>query len=250
MRYPGLIPVAIVYSSSNNLAFFSFKIMRIITTDTFEQFQGFILKEASDRFVYRGVTSSTYNLIPKIGRYKKFNKLSLSKLVSQERFILNRFRREGYSYSHIPNSSLWEWLSLGQHHGLPTRLLDWTRNPLVALFFAVRDEHDGPSAVYADKIEKTFNPDTTKDPLMVGTVGKYIPVHISPRITSQAGLFTVHPDPRISHTSNHLLRIDIPATKRKEFKKILFKYGVHHASLFPDLDGLSRHIEYCQTDKY
>jgi hypothetical protein len=38
--------------------------------------------------------------------------------------------------------------------------------------------------------------------------------------------------------------------RRKEFKKILFKYDVHHASLFPDLDGLARHIEYCQTDTY
>jgi hypothetical protein len=171
-------------------------------------------------------------------------------MISQERFILKRFRREGCSYSHVPYSSLWEWLSLGQHHGLPTRLLDWTRNPLVSLFFAVRDSHSGDSAVYADRIEKSFDPDKTKDPFSVTMVGKYIPTHISPRITAQAGLFTVHPDPRSEHKSKHLLKIVVPQKCREEFKRILFKYGVHHASLFPDLDGLARHIEYCQTDKY
>jgi hypothetical protein len=225
--------------------------MTSIQTPTFEEFQNQIFKKAGDRFIYRGVTcSKTHHLIPKVGRYTKFSSLLLPKLISQERFILKRFRREGCSMTNIPHASLWEWLSLGQHHGLPTRLLDWTRNPLVALLFAVKDEHKGDSAVFADKIEKTYDPDKIPDPFTITSVGKFIPFHVSPRITSQAGLFTVHPDPRVEHTSKHLLKLIIPSSKRKEFKKVLFRFGVHNASLFPDLDGLARHIEYCQTDKY
>jgi hypothetical protein len=59
-----------------------------------------------------------------------------------ERFeddIFKSFKRKSRSYlSCIPEDD-WEWLAVARHYGLPTRFLDWTKNPLVALYFAVND---------------------------------------------------------------------------------------------------------------
>src|SRR5688572_33104522 len=74
--------------------------------------------------VYRGVKSTSYKLIPKIGRYKTLHSRDR---VNEERAILRLFREQAFPYlTFIPEND-WEWLAIAQHHGLPTRLLDWTR---------------------------------------------------------------------------------------------------------------------------
>jgi hypothetical protein len=200
--------------------------------------------------IFRGVKDINYRLVPKVGRYKKFKELTIEKLEKEERTMLRLFRERAWPILPNAKSSDWEFLALAQHHGLPTRLLDWTRNPSVGAYFAVENDHPGDSLIYAYHHRTFLNVDRNPDPFKLKTISKFIPNHITPRITAQTGLFTVHPDPRIPLESKKIEHWVIPNSFRGELKKILNKYGVHRASLFPDLDGLSKHIGWLRTDEY
>jgi FRG domain len=101
------------------------------------------------RWVFRGQKRASWGLAPSIER------LGADTLIDQARHeeLLGRaFRRCAHHYLASPphEEDELEWLALMQHHGAPTRLLDWTKSPLVAAFFAVADaEPDQPSAIWA-----------------------------------------------------------------------------------------------------
>ncbi len=84
-----------------------------------EQFQG---------IWYRGVPSTRLNLLPTLHRAKI--------PVVDEAYLMNRFKQNAYEFLVDRPQGEWEWMLLARHHGLPSRLLDWTENPLVGLFFA------------------------------------------------------------------------------------------------------------------
>ena len=141
----------------------------------------------------------------------------------------------------------WEWLAIAQHHGLPTRLLDWTRNPLVAAFFAVEEQFNGDSAIYVLRNKKMLLTDKIPDPFKRKNVGKFVPAHVTKRIIAQFGLFTIHPNPAIPLVSDEVEKLVIPSRLRKPLKDVLFRYGINRGSLFPDLDGLATSIQWMRT---
>lgn len=146
----------------------------------------------------------------------------------------------------IPTND-WDRLALGQQYGLPTRLLDWTDNPLVACSFAVEEPCEDESVIYAYQDQSYIDVEKYPDPLRYNKVGKFIPKHISPRITTQGGLFTIHPKPYKPFETEAMDKIIIRNDIRPTLKRTLNKYGVDRFSLFPSLYGLAAEIEWLQS---
>lgn len=210
--------------------------------------------------VYRGHKDEEYKLVPKVGRISKFTfpklKVGLrepSSLREQEEAILRQFKERALPLlSRVPADD-WEWLAIGQHHGLATRLLDWSKSPLVAAYFAVEEDHSGDSAVYSYNqgihLYGNTSPFTQKN-----RVVRITPAFYTRRIEAQSGVFTAHKDPRapldeIVQTGK-LHKIVIPSSFRAKLRRILASYGIHRASMFPDLDGMASFVNSSSAKKW
>lgn len=213
------------------------------------QFHEFLESEFEYGCMFRGVSNANYALLPSVGRrLPLYESLGASKqdLLGHERDAFAQFCEEGVALFPSYATCEIDRLAIAQHHGLPTRLLDWTFNPLVALFFATISEGVTEGAVYALKGTKNCIPWVTEPtnfaPFSIDGVYGFIPAHVSSRVTRQRGLFTVHGDPTTAFESECLTKVLIPASSKGQISKALKWYGVAENSLFPDLDGLARYV--------
>ena len=200
------------------------------------------------RGFFRGVSDASYSLVPKLGRVDiaRVRSAGLAgDIYEVEKTVIDTFKRGAPAFLPPVSYSEWEWLALMQHHGAPTRLLDWSDSPMVALHFAVEDvwrrgllDGDADAAVYHFDGGYVINRKTHPDPFALTEIAVFGPPEISPRITAQQGVFTVHPSPGVAYDSERVTKFVIPRRIKLEMNERLRRLGFCHSKLFPGLDSI------------
>jgi len=217
--------------------------MKTYTINTFEEliltFEKF---KDNSSYIFRGQSDTSWKLIPKAGRneFIQRDKFGLS-----DNRLFRSWKRYAINYIKIKPSNDWEWYSLAQHHGLATKLLDWSKNPLIAAFFAVNDNIENDAAIYTFRIDKFIDETIYESPFDIKGFAVYYPHGISTRIIVQRGVFTIseHPEKPVEDVlKGKLHKIIIPKDLKKDIKSRLEFYDINMFSIFQDLDSLSDYL--------
>jgi hypothetical protein len=211
---------------------------------------------AKEDFLFRG-QQKDWPLLPKLARLEL-----KAGIVKTEKLIFEEFKRASRPYIEFKPDDDWELLALAQHHGLPTRLLDWTSNALAALWFTVceppkttkKDENQYGVVWLFIPATEDYKKDTQEyTPFNNPKTKVFRPKVISRRISAQVGAFTVHKinrGGRVVKLERHagyrrkLVKIKIPFSRYKSIRHGLNMLGVNNATLFPEMDGVCSHLEW------
>ncbi|MDE0449793.1 MAG: FRG domain-containing protein [Spirochaetaceae bacterium] len=203
----------------------------------------------ANEWVFRGQRNKEWRLQPSVGRDGSYS-------LDWERLLLEQFRRLAEPYVNSAGMTDWDWLALAQHHGLPTRLLDWTSNSLVACFFACQTAHsqacemDGQVIAIETRSVGFYesNDQQDIDPLEIETAKMIRPRALAGRIVNQRGLFSIHAHPDrswgVQTKEIDLAHFDIPKELKKLLLRGLHNLGIDDAHVMPDLDGLARTLKW------
>ena len=205
-------------------------------------------------FLFRG-KSTDEPLIPRIAQLKPKGKLQ-----KVESLMLDEFERLSPPFREFEPKDQWDLLALAQHHGLPTRLLDWSYSALAALWFCVNKppkkdksgkELDVVVWLFKTTPEDFINFPTNETPYSQPRTRIFRPRSITRRIVAQRGVFTCHygtgefvPLELNKFYKDRLIKIRIPASSFSDIRDQLDASGVNNVSLFPDLDGLAGHLQF------
>jgi FRG domain-containing protein len=224
---------------------------------------------------FRGQGDAEDGLVPGYYRHRA--------LKGEEGELRYRFQQSGRQLTSREPKDKWEWYFLMQHHGAPTRLLDWSSGALLALHFALRSyrpkEPNPDAAVWAldpvwlhGRINRRAkllpDPYDPENAAARRLLNRYLsqrlyaparwpslpipiwPPDISPRFSAQGSRFTLHgSDPHgfesvVRRSRNpHLAKIRLRRATLGEILEDLDRCGVRESVLFPDLDGLGRELK-------
>jgi len=208
----------------------------------------------SKRRLFRGQNTDK-PLLPRIMRLAKENHISPNNINSIEQRMLERFKKESVPMLQVTRELAdWELMSIAQHWGMPTRLLDWTANPLAGLWFAVsadppnKKDH-GVVWVLEGPNEKTFNND--EDVFALEKTCFFEPPHLDRRIVAQSGWFSVYrhnrqeflPLEKQKRYADKVTRFIIAHDCFQSLRQELRLLSVNHVAIFPDLSGLGADIQ-------
>ncbi len=232
-------------------------------------------RQFNDRMPWwRGHSNSSWKLHPSI--YHKNLKNNESNMSVQFR---NQARVRHQDVPELNDGP--SWVFLMQHYGLPTRLLDWSDSPLIALNFAISDSnYDNKSATVWGLMPTELNEkqvgvngiigignqtalksfaNVWKRPAERIEASEVIAIntqHIDVRQMVQASQFTIHgfetDMAELPDAQKFLCSITIPAASKKHFRQVLNLFHITESYLFPDLEHLARQIQsmpYTSTDK-
>jgi hypothetical protein len=205
---------------------------------------------------FRGVQDANGQLVPSIGRKHWFAGRPKYFEPDDEARLLSQFRRFARQFEGRVLDE-WEAIFLARHHGLPVRLMDWTANPLVALFMACEHEHESEPAngciwALVPRAGRAAGLDILNGsarPLDVPGIRLIHPMMVSPRMNVQAGMFTIQDDvttPLNQYGEVHeddldvaeLIGYQVPGEQKAARLQELNDIGINRRTLFPDYDGL------------
>lgn len=210
---------------------------------------------------YRGQKSASWKVLPKAYRIRTPDRLEPERLRCFNLLApsVGNLPANGQS----PTGPL-EWMCAMQHHGVITRLIDWTETALIALWFAVEGDAKSDAAVWVldpwvlngatlgrksvplanDSLLSSY---AINDDRAIGAAlpAAFRPRHVDARLHAQNGVFTIHGSKRNAlETIVELKKIVIPRDARAKMFNELSRSGFAYSRVFPDLDGLAREANY------